>query len=166
MNKPHTLGELFARHQPELLRLLIGKFRKHPQDAEEIVQDVFHNVLKIDDIDGIENPRAYLFQTANNLALNRIRKQKHHQQYMESTATDDTDELSPERIVIATKDLQQVKASLEKLPAKYRRTFLMSRIERKTYKEISIDLGIPESTIEKHIIKVLKFLREQLGREL
>jgi len=166
MNKPQRFGELFALHQPELVRLLISKFRKQPQDAEEIVQDVFHNVLKIDDIEAIENPRAYLFQTAHNLALNRIRKQKHHQHYLESVTADEENELSPERIVMANRSLEGVKASLQKLPEKYRRTFLMSRIDNKTYKEISSILGIPESTVEKHMIKVLKFLREQIGKEL
>lgn len=160
MNKQQSFGELFARHQQELLRSLISKFRKQPQDAEEIVQDVFHNVLKIDDFESIENPRAYLFQAANNLALNRIRKQKHHQQYLDAQDVDETDEVTPERNVLASKNLEQVKEALEKLPAKYRRTFLLSRVEQMSYREISQTLNMPESTVEKHIIKVLKFLRE------
>jgi RNA polymerase sigma factor (sigma-70 family) len=165
MNKLQRLGELFTRHRPELLRLLKVKFKKHSDDAEDIVQDVFQNVLKIENLESIENPRAYLFQAAQNLALNRIRSHNTRQQYIDEQDAEDSNELSPERIVFAAREMSQVSRALNTLPEKYRRTFLMSRMENKTYKEISLDLGIAESTVEKHIIKVLGFLRQHAGKE-
>jgi len=168
MNRPHFLSVLFEKHQSDLRRLIARKFKKNQHDAEDIVQDAFHNILRADNLETLENPKAYLYQTASNLALNRIRKQRLHQQYlagMQMDANSEIDEVSPERRVLAGRDLQRLEQALEQLPHKYRHTFLLSRVQDKSYREISEQLNISESTVEKHIIKVLKYLRDQLSED-
>ena len=168
MKGPHFLSALFEKHQSDLRRLIAHKFRKTPQDAEDIVQDAFHNILRADNIEALENPKAYLYQTASNLALNRIRKQRLHQQYLAGTNIDEDseiDEVSPERRVLAARDLQRVERALEQISPKYRQTFVLSRVHDKSYREISELLNISESTVEKHIIKVLKYLRDHLSED-
>lgn len=166
MRAAQFLTTLFEKHQPELRRLISYKFNKTYQDAEDIVQDAFHNILRAENIESLENPKAYLFQTASNLALNRIRKQQHHQRYVAGLDAEETNELTPERCVSAVSDLRRLERALERLPQKYRCTFLLSRVQDKTYREISEILGISESTVEKHIIKALKYLRDQLAEEV
>jgi RNA polymerase sigma factor (sigma-70 family) len=163
MNLSQHLISLFDSHRSDLRRLIMQKFRKTSHDAEDIIQDAFHNILRVDNIDTLENPKAYLYQTAANLALNRIRKQKNHHSYVAQMDAEATYDLCPERIVSSGKDLQKIEDSLGQLPEKYRRTFLLSRMQDKSYKEISELLNISESTVEKHIIKTLKFLREALA---
>jgi RNA polymerase sigma-70 factor (ECF subfamily) len=165
MKTSHFLVSLFQSHQSELMRLIARKYRKTPQDAEDIVQDAFHNILHIENFEAIENPKAYLYQTAANLALNRIRKQQSHHRYIASVDEQETYDLCPERFVSARRDLDRLQNSLAGLPEKYRRTFLLSRIQGKSYREISNHLGIPESTVEKHIIKTLKHLRDTLAED-
>lgn len=166
MRAPQFLASLFSKHQSELQRLIAYKFNKTYQDAEDIVQDAFHNILRAENIESLENPKAYLFQTASNLALNRIRKQRHHQNYIAAMDAEETYELTPERCASAASDLRRLEQALERLPQKYRRTFLLSRVQEKTYREISEILDISESTVEKHIIKALKYLRDQLTDEV
>lgn len=166
MKGSQYLATLFEKHQPELMRLVVHKFKRMHHEAEDIVQDAFHNILRVDNIDHLENPRAYLYQTASNLALNRIRKHKNQSQYMtemDESFVEEPSELTLERTYSARQDLTRLEQSIEKLPQKYRRTFLLSRVQDKTYKEISIMLDISESTVEKHIIKALKYLRDQLN---
>ncbi len=159
------LNSLFDKHQLDLRRLIVQKFRKSHHEAEDIVQDAFHNILRANNIETLENPKAYLYQTASNLALNRIRKKRQRTQYLAGLNHDEPEELdqrTPERSVSAHQDLKKLERSLELLPEKYRRTFLLSRVQDKTYTEISVMLNISESTVEKHIIKVLKHLRDHL----
>ncbi len=165
MKAPGFLVSLFESHQSDLRRLIAHKFKKTPQDAEDIIQDAFHNILHIENPETIENPKAYLYQTAANLALNRIRKNRNHQHYLAAQDAEETYDLCPERSVFARKDLERLERALEALPEKYRRTFLLSRVQEKSYREISEMLNIPESTIEKHIIKTLKYLREVLAEK-
>jgi RNA polymerase sigma factor (sigma-70 family) len=162
MSRASYLIGLFESHYADLKALIAYRFKRQHQDVDDILQDAFHNVLRLDNIDQLENPKAYLYQTASNLALNRIRKQKHHDTYLLSQDLERVEEVSPEQIVISQKTLASVCESLEEFPEKYRRTFLLSRVEGKTYKEISQELDIAESTVEKHIIKTLKFLRDRL----
>lgn len=157
----HYLVGLFQSHYADLKSIIAYKFKRY-HDAEDIVQDAFYNILRAENLDQIENPKAYLYQTASNLALNRIRKQKHHDSWLQAQDAEQLQEVSPEQIVISRKMLAEVNESMNQLPEKYRRTFLLSRVEGKTYKEISQELHIAESTVEKHIIKVLKFLRDAM----
>ncbi len=168
MNTKMTLGAFFEKHRLELKRVIAARF-KLAHEAEDVVQDAFHNMLRAQNIEELENPAAYLYQTASNLALNRIRKQRNHHRYLQCQLVDDEAEqdfLTPDRHEGARRDLARLESVLAKLPEKYRRTFLLSRQQEKTYREISELLGISESTVEKHIIKTLKFLREHLQEEV
>lgn len=161
MNKRAFLQSLFDRYQKDLQRFVAHKFGAH-HEAEDIVQDAFHNVLRSVDTAQIDNPKAYLYQTASNLALNRIRKQQNHHRYVAaSDIPDEADDAeSPHRAYSSQQDLEKLRGALAGLSPKYRRTFLLSRVEDKTYREISEELGIPLSTVEKHMIKALQYLRE------
>lgn len=160
MNKRLFLQSLFERYQKDLQRFVAHRFDAH-HEAEDIVQDAFHNVLRMVDTSQLDNPKAYLCQTASNLALNRIRKQQHHTNYIATLASSEefNDAESPQR------DLEQLHRALTGLSPKYRRTFLLSRVEDKTYREISEQLGVPISTVEKHMIKALQYLREALRED-
>lgn len=168
MRQAHPLALLFQLHYADIRAQIAAKFRRAPQDAEDIVQEAFHNILRADNLEALDNPKAYLYKTATNLALNRLRK--YRQNPPVSCADDphwqaEPDEISPERQVLAQQDLARLSAALNTLPEKYRRTFLLSRMHNKTYKEISEQLNIAESTVEKHIIKVLKCLRDHLHED-
>ena len=168
MKAAQLFSVLFEKHQLDLRRLIASKFKKSHHEAEDIVQDAFHNILRAENIESLENPKAYLYQTASNLALNRIRKNRQHTSYVAGLNLDESDELderTPERSVFAYRDLLKLQQSLERFPEKYRRTFLLSRVQDKTYGEISTMLNISESTVEKHIIKTLKYLRDNLDVE-
>lgn len=168
MRQAHPLALLFQLHYADIRAQIAAKFRRAPQEAEDIVQDAFHNILRADNFEGLDNPKAYLYKTASNLALNRLRQ---HRQHTYKTDSDEAleaavqDEISPERQLLGEQELARLNSALGKLPEKYRRTFLLSRMQNKTYKEISEQLNIAESTVEKHIIKVLKCLRDHLHED-
>ena len=151
---------LFTNHEDELRRYVTGKMG-NSADAEEIVQDAFHNFMQIDEPDQLENPRAYLYRTAHNLALNRIRKEKRHQDYA-SAQDADPSTVSLERSLIARADLENIEQALNELPERSREVFLLNRIEGLTYNEISQQLGISVSSVEKHMMKTLNFLRSHI----
>ncbi len=163
MMNQRVIKSLFATHADEVRRFVSAKF-SNTIDAEDIVQDAFHNILANEHAHNIDDQKAYLFKTAQNLALNRIRKQKRHQNYISQQSTDD-DSPMLERTVSAQQDLESVRQAITKLPDKCQRAFLLSRIQHRTYAEISIELGVSVSTVEKYIITALRFLREHIGRD-
>lgn len=164
MSQGSFISALFCRYQRDLQRFIARKFGDASQ-AEDIVQDAFHNLLRVDDLESLENPKAYLYQAASNLALNRIRSQRYQTDYLQSLKEGEGLSVCLERQVSAERDLVEISRTLALLPEKYRRTFEMSRVEGKTYSEIAEAQGIAVSTVEKHIIRALKFLRENLPEE-
>src|ERR1700742_1484098 len=64
----HTLVErLFAEHGGALRAFLSRRVRKLP-DAAELAQEVYLRMLRLEDSSIIENPEAYLYTVASNLA--------------------------------------------------------------------------------------------------
>lgn len=158
MNKSSFIKTMFVKYQTDLRRFVTLKFGD-VDEAEDIVQDAFHNFLRTDSPETLENPRAYLYQTAQNLALNRIRKRKYHEGYI-SLDHNEEEARSPERVITAEKDLQSVKTSLGNLPKNCHRAFVMSRVEGKSYQDIAEELGVSISSVEKYMMRAMTFLRE------
>ena len=158
MSKVSFVKNIFLEYGADLRRFVALKLG-NPHDAEDIVQDAFHNILRTESPEQLENPRAYLYQTAHNLALNRIRKNNLHQDYL-SVGQQDEECRTPERSVVAQHDLKRLEASLNQLPDKCSSAFILSRLYAKNYKEIADELGVSVSSVEKYLIRAIQFLRD------
>jgi RNA polymerase sigma factor (sigma-70 family) len=164
MTTERTVTDIFRKHYGELRRYIQFRFAR-AGEADDIVQDAFQNILKLDSIENIENPRAYLYQAAKNIALNRIRQRQSQQGVF--VELDDQLSTDVELIhqIIADSDAKRVKRAIESLSEKDRTTFLMNRVQGKGYKDISEELGISVSAVEKRMMKVLVILRRTLDEQ-
>jgi RNA polymerase sigma-70 factor (family 1) len=156
---------LFNRHYRDLRRYLTRRLGDNDL-AEDIAQDAFSNLLQVPDLAEMENPKAYLYKAATHLALNRLRHHRYQRDYLACQSDDEPETSSLFQHLAAERDMAQVQRQLNRLPEKYRRTFLMSRLEHKSYTEIAAEQGLSVSTVEKHIIKALKHLRDALVEEV
>ena len=159
------IGMLFNKHKAGLLRYIGHKFGS--DQAEDIVQDAIHNMIRAGEkIETLESPQAYLYRSAYNLGLDRIRKQIRHQAYvqevgMRNEGMQEEEGGSLEKSVVAQQDIALIQDALDKLPPNCRQAFLLSRLEGQTHKEISQRLGVSVSTIEKYIMRTMKYLSEK-----
>jgi RNA polymerase sigma-70 factor (ECF subfamily) len=161
MATEHAAGTAFRKYYMELCRYVQQKYSR-AGEADDIVQDAFQNILNAGNIDSLTNPRAYLYKTAKNIALNRLR-QKDCQNGI-FVGIDDHELVGAplDRQIIAEIDVRHITRVLERLPEKDRVTFLMNRMDGKSYKEISEELGITVSSIEKRMMKVLTAIRRAM----
>lgn len=130
--------------------------------AEDLVQDAFiklwDNCKKVD----ISNVKNYLFTIANNLFLNKIKHQSVIYKHQNSHKVLNYAE-TPEFLLIEKEFQKKLDQAINSLTEKQREVFLLSRIEKKKYKEIAITLGISIKTVEKHMHNALLALRQTIG---
>lgn len=161
MTTEHTASTAFKKYYLELCRYVQQKYSR-AGEADDIVQDTFHNVLNTGNIDSLTNPRAYLYKTAKNIALNRVRQKDCQNSIFVDIDNHEVAGIPMDRQIMAEIDVKQVWRALERLPEKDRTTFLMNRMEGKSYKEISEELGITISSVEKRMMKVLTTIRRAI----
>lgn len=166
-SKTTSFIQTLFREQNIGLRRFVASRLADEAEAEDIAQEAFHHLMRVKEPEKLDNPKAYLYKSAANLALNRIRKRKRQQCYentvqadMQSQCDSGADYL--EDVCASTQELEQVLAALNDLPDKVQRAFMLSRADNKTYREISQQMGVSISCVEKYLICALKHLREQL----
>lgn len=132
-----------------------------PSDVDDIVQDAYARLVTISDVSAIQNVKAYFFQTARSVAIDRLRRKS----VIRLDAVADMDALripwdaaSPEDVAVSRNELRLLARMIASLPEKTRRIFMLSRVSGRSQKEISHETGIPESTVEKHIAKAFGLL--------
>lgn len=151
------IKSVYAQYAESLKRYVykrLGSF----EDAEDIVQDTFYKLLAVEDKKLKDNPAGYTYKVAHNLALNRIRKNVSHTNYLTQLELAE-DERTPERSVIAHCEIQRVISALNNLPAKQVSAFTLSRFDNKSYTEISEELGVSISAVEKYIAKTVLHIK-------
>ncbi|HSG88849.1 MAG TPA: RNA polymerase sigma factor [Pseudomonadales bacterium] len=158
------LALLFARHGTALRRFLVARFNADA-DVDDIAQEAWIRMQRVEHPERLENARAFLFQTASNLAIDHLRRIDFERQHFDQDA-DAADEVSgassPERTVGATQQLAIVHAAIDELPVRCRQAFVMHRTRDMTYPEIARELNVSTSMVEKYVIQALKHCRRRL----
>lgn len=131
------------------------------QDAEDLLQSAYIRLENYKADHTVENPRAFLVQTAVNIAIDTYRHDKLWDLGGEDEGTQRADEAPLQDEVIAARErLIRVNEGLAKLPSRTREIFLMHRLEGMKYREIAAHYGISASAVEKHIARAMLFLTE------
>lgn len=156
---------LFDDHGKALRRFLQARFGRDA-DVDDIAQEAWMRMQRVRDPAGLENARAFLFQTAANLAVDHLRRVDFERQHFtpdEDGVADAPVELSsPERVLDADQQLALVQEAIAELPVRCRQAFVMHRTRDMTYPEIAAQLGVSTSMVEKYVIQALKHCRRRL----
>ena len=138
--------------------------------AEDIVQDIFVKVWNDPDLlDGNKNINSYLYSMVRNRAFEVIRRenisQKINQQleYIQNNAADtNVEEEEIEKLLL----VEQIYVSIRQLPPKCSEVFTLSKVNGLTYVQIAEKMNISVKTVENHMGKALRLMRELLTKSL
>lgn len=165
MNIPSPKPDIaawFDRYHDQLLRFL-SRGLSEQSDAQDLAQEVFLRLLRVEDPDLIRHPRAYLYRVAVNVIQEwRLRNRRFPIQDNHDLEQE-PDEGEPMEQLEATERAQRLNAAVARLPARYR-AVLMLRVNRGlTHKEVAEELGMTPRMVKRHLIKAYAKLRERLG---
>ena len=133
-------------------------------EAEEMVQSAFLTVWeKHDRLEIHTSVKSYLYRAVHNSCLNRVKHYKVRKTYGDAVKNQSEplhDDASQDLI---GSELDGIVANaIDSLPDQCKLVFKLSRFENLTYAEIAEQLGISVKTVENHMVKALKVMREKL----
>jgi RNA polymerase sigma-70 factor (ECF subfamily) len=160
----------FEKLYERLERPLFGFIRRALPDAaeaEDVLHDAFLALLR--DRTGARaarSLRAWLFQVARNLCLNRQRSQRRAVRALETDARTATPPAAPpEDALLRREDQHALTGAVARLPADLAELYRL-RARGSSYEEMAEALALPLGTVKSRMHQMVKRLREELSHEL
>ncbi len=149
-----SLELVFQTHRPTLVRRLL-RLVGCSATAEDLVHESFVRVVGAVDRQAVDHVPSFLFQTAHNLALDHLRRERRGDRVFDRAHTEDdlrvlaAPDQSPERQAADRQAVSRLLAIMADLPERSRQVLLLSRIEGLSYPQIAARLGVSENTVYK-----------------
>ena len=161
----------FAREVLPLETILIQFLRRNWRDQSEIedlLQEVYARVFEAARAQPPAAAKAFVFTTARNLLINRVRQQQIVA--IESVADLEKlgvvqDEPGPDRNVVARDELRRLQTALDRLAPRCREAVILRRVEGLSRREIAQRMGIGEGTVKDYLALAVSALSDMLYRE-
>lgn len=156
--------ELYNLYSKRLLSYLI-RLVKSENFAAEILQEAFIKIWNgRENIDSNQPFRCFLFRIAENLVYDFFRKAARDKKLEAALISSSCSEYNHvEENYSSKENIQQLRDAINTLPPKRRQVFQLVKIEERSYDEVSELLHVSTSTINDHIVKATKAIREKLS---
>jgi RNA polymerase sigma-70 factor (family 1) len=160
-----SFNELYRRHMHNVYSYvhLICKSR---ETTEEVVQDLFVKIwLNRKNLENVLHFKAYLYRSARNLLLDKIRRTQTELKAKELAlhATADSVE-SSDSATICNQYRQFTREAISRLPEKRKRIVELRTQDDLSLDEIAMQLSISKSVVKKQLYSGMSFIREYLHK--
>lgn len=132
-------------------------------DAEDVVMDSFTTLWeRRNEISHHKSLNAFLYKVVYNRSVDSIRKNNSRENYLRTAPGNEVELPDFETSRDQIEEIEILYSAIESLPDQCQRVFNMNKFEGKKYREIAEELSISIKTVENHMGKALKILREHL----
>ena len=164
MVQANGIESLFRLYYRPLCVYALHYLRDKDQ-IEDLVQETFMAYWMKQTTDGgIDSPRAYLYAAVRNRCIDAIRRRRQDVELdsleEETLPVEDDVVISDEEAVDNSLREARIWSAIDRLPAKRRRIFLMSRRDGMKYSEIASALGLSENTVRNQVSRALEAIRQ------
>lgn len=153
---------IYNRYAP-LLYIHAERMLSDTDLAQDVVHDLFAALWdKREQLNIAISLKAYLYKSIRNRVLDLFAKEKVRLDYRDALQHkgEPVEEVEDKYQYRELEDI--IDSELGRLPEQMRKVFLLSRIDKKSYKEIAEELQIAEGTVKKQIYMALKRLRQRI----
>lgn len=148
-----------VRERARLVNFIRRRIRD-PNDAEDILQDVFHEFVQAYRLPApIEQASAWLFRAARNRIIDRFRKKK--EQPLAELSEDEDEagseyrldlalpahDAGPEALYARAVVLKALQDALDELPSNQRDVFIAHELEGQTFRSMAAETGVTVNTL-------------------
>lgn len=160
-----SLGALAFRHyKRELHRYLLRRLRR-PQDVDDLAQEVYLRLLRLDEDKCVRKPLAYLYGIASNVVADFRIEAEHEREHL-TIDSEVVEEWSEDPSAVLPDDLadrlnlqQQLNRALSQLPPTHAAVLLAHKRDGMSYEEVATKLNLSVHTVEKYITQAKARIR-------
>jgi RNA polymerase sigma factor (sigma-70 family) len=162
-----AVSELFREHN----RVLVGYLRSRlgsEQEAREVAQEAYVRVLQLHEPGAPGLLRAYLFKTAANLAIDRLRhrrvrkRSEEQPQLFEELNTTRGELDDPAEQLLAREQADQLLRFLQELPIKCQQVMNLHRFEGISQRDVAVRLSISERMVRRYVTYAMVYCHLRL----
>jgi len=167
-------AEIFLNFKQKLFNFIRPRVNRL-EDAEDILQDVFYQFSRVDNlVNPIENISAWLYRAARNKIIDLRRKKK--DEPLPASYDEDEDEYiideiadiiygkeeTPETEMLRSLVFEEIQTALADLPKEQREVFEMTELMDFSVKETAEKTNTPVNTVLSRKHYAVKYLRKRL----
>ena len=148
--------KVFMNIKARLARFLVGMVP--PRDVEDIIQETYVHLCKIENKSYIKDSESFMFSTARNLALDHLKR-------AETRLTRGVDNMDDQVVeehdptygqIASDEEFGLFCAAIRELPRQSQRAFILKKVYGYSLKEIMLEMDLGQPTVESHIVSATK----------
>ena len=175
LEQDERISEVVKREHSRL-RNFIRRRVPDPRDAEDILQDVFYELVEANRLlMPIEHVTGWLFRVARNRIIDLFRK-KRPENFSDVAVAHEDDEgellrledllpsvdASPEALYARSVLLDELELAVEELPEEQRQVFIAHELEGRSFKQMAAETGVNVNTLLSRKRYAVRHLRQRL----
>jgi RNA polymerase sigma factor (sigma-70 family) len=138
------------------LKRFLGRFLPRAHDVDDVAQETFLRAFAAETDQDVRDPKAFLYKVARNLALNErarlsTRLTGSIEDFPDPSVLGQKDQVTGEQVMEGREMLAIFADAVSRLPDQCRKVFLLRKVQGLSQREVAAQLGISESTVEKHV---------------
>ncbi|MCC2603164.1 RNA polymerase sigma factor [Sphingopyxis yananensis] len=159
-----SLSRLLIKERQSLIRFaqrIVGSATA----AEDVTQNLWLRIQRVEDYPPIINKRAYLFRLVSHLSIDHLRAlQRHDKLFQSGEVHPELGDGQPdaERQLLDKEQLVRLGEAVEQLPLRCRQVFQLIKVDELTISATATRLGISQDMVRKHIRHALKHCHQYL----
>ncbi len=137
-------------------------------DIDDLVQEAYCKLSRLETVAHITNPRAYFYQVVRNLRLEQIRRSRVVDIDILTdvhAATISSDQPLQDIEIGSKQQLLRVQRLIDELPERCRQVFTLRKVYGVSQREIARKLGISETIVENDVVKGLRLIMQRVQEE-
>jgi RNA polymerase sigma factor (sigma-70 family) len=155
----------WAREYASDLQRFLSKRQFIESDIKDVCQEVYLRLLRFERAEVVQNPMAYLFRVAANVAHDFRLRQAQWVTLEGELLNEPSTAAGPEEVLAAECQRRRLEWFLDTLPPLPRAALVLHSQEELTYKEIAVRLGVSHRVVKRAIARGYALAREALGQD-
>jgi RNA polymerase sigma-70 factor (ECF subfamily) len=158
------MARLYREHNEALIRFVMSRVDSE-QEARDVAQEAYVRMLQLHSPGTVSLLSSYLFKTAANIAIDRMRQRSVRRRALQALGAGDSSRAvaSPEQLVESREDILRIQQLVEELPPKCRQAFYLHRLHDVAPAEIAARLGVSKRMVHLYLIQALGHIQARLN---